>query len=201
MGRRRGSGATADKVAAAAGEVTRKAGRAARKAGASTEQAGAELAARKPLTAAQAKRMIGISKAVAPLLAPYALAAASVARGRWDAYRAARLGVQPDQLSAYAGPGGALHARLSRVAEALTELESGTQVQPTDAGRAFVGRHPTPAGRPVGRGARRRADAEQPAPGRLPGDRRRAGPHRDRPAHSSGCAHVALPGVRYRRWP
>ena len=68
---------------------------------------------------------------VAPLLAPYALAAASVARGRWDAYRAARLGVQPDQLSAYAGPGGALHARLSRVAEALTELESGTQVQPT----------------------------------------------------------------------
>ena len=53
-------------------------------------------------------------------------------------YRAARLGVQPDQLSAYAGPGGALHARLSRVAEALTELESGTQVQPTDAGRAFV---------------------------------------------------------------
>jgi hypothetical protein len=82
--------------------------------------------------------MIGISKAVAPLLAPYALAAASVARGRWDAYRAARLGVQPDQLSAYAGPGGALHARLSRVAEALNELESGTRVQPTDAGRAFV---------------------------------------------------------------
>jgi len=138
MGRRRGSGATADEVAAAAGEVTRKAGRAARKAGASTEQAGAELAARKPLTAAQAKRMIGISKAVAPLLAPYALAAASVARSRWDAYRAARLGVQPDQLSAYAGPGGALHARLSRVAEALNELESGTRVQPTDAGRAFV---------------------------------------------------------------
>ena len=39
--------------------------------------------------------MIGISKAVAPLLAPYALAAASVARGRWDAYRAAKLGVGP----------------------------------------------------------------------------------------------------------
>ena len=74
--------------------MTRKAGRAARKAGAATEQAGAELAARKPLTAAKAKRMIGISKAVAPLLAPYALAAATVARGRWDAYRAARLGVR-----------------------------------------------------------------------------------------------------------
>ena len=83
--------------------------------------------------------MIGVSKAVAPLLAPYALAAASVARSRWDAYRAARLGVQPDQLSAYAGPGGALHARLSRVAEALTQLDTGVEVaQATDAGRAFV---------------------------------------------------------------
>lgn len=122
----------------AAGEMTRKAGRAARKAGAATERAGSELARRKPLTAAQAKRMIGISKAVAPLLAPYALAAASVARSRWDAYRAARLGVQPDQLSAYAGPGGALHARLSRAAEALTELDTGAVVAPTAEGRAFV---------------------------------------------------------------
>jgi len=142
MGRRRGSDATengvADTVAATAGEVTRKAGRAARKAGAAAERTGADLSRRKPLTAAQAKRMIGISKAVAPLLAPYALAAASVARGRWDAYRAARLGVPTDQLSAYAGPGGALHARLSRVAEALNELETGSRVRATDAGRAFA---------------------------------------------------------------
>jgi len=138
MARRRGSGATTDTVAAAAGEATRKAGRAARKAGAATERAGAELAARKPLTAAQAKRMIGISKAVAPLLAPYALAAATVARGRWDAYRAAKLGVRPDQLSAYAGPGGALHARLSRIAESLTRLESGDRA--TAAGQAFATR-------------------------------------------------------------
>ncbi len=142
MGRRKASGATENGVAAAAattaGEVTRKAGRAARKAGATAERAGAEVATRKPLTAAQAKRVIGISKAVAPLLAPYALAAASVARGRWDAYRAARLGVQPDQLSAYAGPGGALHARLSRIAEALDQLETGVDGQATDAGRAFV---------------------------------------------------------------
>jgi hypothetical protein len=138
MARRRGSGATTDTVAAAAGEATRKAGRAARKAGAATERTGAELAARKPLTAAQAKRMIGISKAVAPLLAPYALAAATVARGRWDAYRAAKLGVRPDQLSAYAGPGGALHARLSRVAEALTELDTGAGARSTEEGRAFA---------------------------------------------------------------
>ncbi|HEY4419317.1 MAG TPA: DUF6474 family protein, partial [Pseudonocardia sp.] len=56
---------------------------------------------RRPLTAARAKRLIGVSKAVAPLLAPYALAIAGVARARWDAHRAARLGVDPSQLSAY----------------------------------------------------------------------------------------------------
>ncbi|GAA1249491.1 hypothetical protein GCM10009609_11110 [Pseudonocardia aurantiaca] len=77
-----------------------------------------------PLTVSRAKRLIGVSKAVAPLLAPYALAAAGVARARWDAHRAARLGVEPGQLGAYAGPGGALHARLSRMAEALDELDS-----------------------------------------------------------------------------
>jgi Family of unknown function (DUF6474) len=79
-----------------------------------------------PLTVSRAKRLIGVSKAVAPLLAPYALAAAGVARARWDAHRAARLGVEPGQLAAYAGPGGALHARLSRLAEVLDELDGGS---------------------------------------------------------------------------
>jgi Family of unknown function (DUF6474) len=91
---------------------------------------------RKPMTAARAKRLIGVSKAVAPLLAPYALATASVARSRWDEYRAARLGVAPDQLSAYSGRGGALHARLSRVAEALTNLDSDADA--TGAARTFA---------------------------------------------------------------
>jgi hypothetical protein len=90
-------------------------------------------AARTPLTAARAKRLVAVGRAVAPLLAPYALAAATVARGAWDARKAARMGVAPDQLQAYSGPGGALHARLSRVAEALTELEG------RGAESAFVG--------------------------------------------------------------
>ncbi|MCY7343942.1 MAG: DUF6474 family protein [Pseudonocardia sp.] len=94
--------------------------------------------ARRPFTASNARRMIGVSKAVAPLLAPYALAAAGVARARWDAYRAARLGVAPDQLGAYAGPGGALHARLSRVAEALMKLDDGTEAHATGAARRFA---------------------------------------------------------------
>jgi hypothetical protein len=115
-----------------------------RRAGAADEESVAETvtdvarAARKPLTAARAKRLIGVSKAVAPLLAPYALALAGVARYRWDAYRAARLGVEPGQLSAYAGPGGALHARLSRLAEALDELDPGTESRSTDAARRFA---------------------------------------------------------------
>jgi hypothetical protein len=112
--------------------------RATRKAGAATEEADAALARRKPLTAARAKRMIGVGKAVAPLLAPYALAAAGVARDRWDAYRAARLGVEPGQLGAYAGPGGALHARLSRMADTLDRLESGAEAHGTDAARRFA---------------------------------------------------------------
>jgi hypothetical protein len=107
-------------------------------AGDATESAAPAARVRKPLTAARAKRMIGVGKAVAPLLAPYALAAAGVARARWDAYRAARLGVEPGQLAAYAGPGGALHARLSRMAEALDRLESGAEAPGTDAARRFA---------------------------------------------------------------
>lgn len=78
---------------------------------------------RKPMTAAKAKRLIGVGTAVAPLLAPYAMAAAGAARARWDAHRAARLGIPADQLVTFASRGGALRARLSRIAETLTSLE------------------------------------------------------------------------------
>jgi hypothetical protein len=133
-------GGVVDAAGATAAAVTRRTGRAVRAVGATTEDAGAELARRtgKPFTAARAKRMIGVGKAVAPLLAPYALAAAGIARARWDAYRAARLGVEPGQLSAYAGPGGTLHARLSRMAQALDELESGAEAHATSAARSFA---------------------------------------------------------------
>jgi len=143
MGLRRGSGSgdtdTTD-VVAATGAVTRSAGRAVRKAGAATEQAGADIGrrARKPLTAARAKRLIGVGTAVAPLLAPYALAAAGAARAGWDARKAARLGVTPGELSSYAGPGGALHARLSHVAVALDELDSDAEAHATSAARKFA---------------------------------------------------------------
>jgi hypothetical protein len=119
-----------------AGRATKRAGRGARKAGAAAERTGEDIGrGRGPLTPARARRMIGVGKVVAPLLAPYALAAAGVARARWDAYRAGRLGVTPMQLSAYSGRGGALHARIDRIAEALDALERTAE---DDASRHFV---------------------------------------------------------------
>jgi hypothetical protein len=127
-------GGAATKVA---GSAARGAGRAARRAGAAVEKAGEDVrSGRPPMTPARARRLIGVGRAVLPLLAPYALAAAGVARARWDAYQAARLGVTPDRLNAYTGRGGALHARIDRLAEALTALDDRTDA-PADA-RRFV---------------------------------------------------------------
>ncbi|HEX8520194.1 MAG TPA: DUF6474 family protein [Pseudonocardia sp.] len=127
-------GGAATKVA---GSAARGTGRAARRAGAAVEKAGEDVrSGRPPMTPARARRLIGVGRAVLPLLAPYALAAAGVARARWDAYQAARLGVTPDRLNAYTGRGGALHARIDRLAEALTALDDRTDA-PADA-RRFV---------------------------------------------------------------
>ena len=123
----------------AAGSATKKAGRAARKAGAAAERAGENVRrGRGPMTPARARRMIGLGKVVLPLLAPYALAAAGVARAQWDAYRAARLGVTPMQLNAYSGRGGALHARIDQLASALGDLDDGAEAHATTAARRFA---------------------------------------------------------------
>ncbi len=86
------------------------------------QEAGAK--ERKPMTKTRAKRLIGIGTTVAPLLAPYAFAAATAVRGSWDGYRAGRLGVPPEQLARFSGPGGSLHARISHLAERLAELDT-----------------------------------------------------------------------------
>ena len=123
----------------AAGRAAEKGGRAARKAGAATEEAGKDVRrGRGPMTPARAKRLIGVGRAVLPLLAPYALAAAGVARARWDAYQAARLGVTPDRINAYTGRGGALHARIDRLAESLNVLDDDTEAYATTAARRFA---------------------------------------------------------------
>ncbi|HEY0815328.1 MAG TPA: DUF6474 family protein [Pseudonocardia sp.] len=82
--------------------------------------------ARKPMTKARMKRLIGVGTTVAPLLAPYAMAAAGAIRGGWDSYRAGRLGVSTDKLAEFTGPGGGLHARVSHLADALNEIQTRT---------------------------------------------------------------------------
>jgi hypothetical protein len=122
-----------------AGRAAKRAGRAAGKAGAATERAGENVRrGRGPITPARARRVIGVGRAVLPLLAPYALAAAGIARARWDAHRAARLGVTPDRLTVYSGRGGVLHARIDRLAEALDALDDGTEAHATSASRHFA---------------------------------------------------------------
>jgi hypothetical protein len=119
----------------AAKKATKQAKKSARKSGASEITVQTE---RAPFSSAQAKRLIGVGTTVVPLLAPYALAAATQARGRWDAYRAGRLGVTTDQLASFTGPGGSLHARLSHLAEALTDLDRTDEVHATTAATKFA---------------------------------------------------------------
>ena len=204
MARRRGAGATVGTVAGtavdaavagevgavatkAAGRVTKRAGRAARKAGAATEQAGENVRrGRGPLTPARARRMIGLGKVVLPLLAPYALASAGVARARWDAYRAARLGVTPSQLNAYSGRGGALHARIDQLAAALDDLDDGAEAHATTAARRFA-RESRPRLEDLALAVRAAEQMPAAAPqDRAPGGLRRARPDRAGPAGPPG---------------
>lgn len=93
--------------------------------------------------AKRVQRYLGIAKLVAPVLAPYAMAAAGSLRHRLDDHRSRRLGVSPDELGGYSGPGGKLHARLSRVSRTITELrEDGTTDRDAAAQRFADGTEP-----------------------------------------------------------
>jgi hypothetical protein len=80
------------------------------------------------LTPARAKNLIGLAKVVGPVVvpvvAPYALRAASMARDAVDKMRARRLGVEVKDLATYSGRGGALHARIAGAAAAAAGLRA-----------------------------------------------------------------------------
>jgi hypothetical protein len=80
------------------------------------------------LTPARAKNLIGVVKviapAVVPVVAPYALRAASAARDAVDKMRARRLGIGVEDLANYSGRGGALHARIAGAAQAAADLRA-----------------------------------------------------------------------------
>jgi hypothetical protein len=77
--------------------------------------------------AKKVQRYLGMAKVLAPLVAPYAMAAAGSLRHRLDDHRSRKLGVSPDELGGYSGQGGKLHARMSRISRTIIELrEDGT---------------------------------------------------------------------------
>ncbi len=88
--------------------------------------------------AKKVQRYLGMAKVLAPLLAPYAMAAAGSLRHRLDDHRSRRLGVSPDELGGYSGPGGRLHARLSRIARTITELREDGTVDRDQAAKRFA---------------------------------------------------------------
>jgi hypothetical protein len=99
----------------------------------------AEGSAKPVVTSGNAKRAIAVGKVVAPVLAPFAIRAAGLARGVWDERRARRLGVPPGELANFSGKGGALHARIAGVGRSLAELRSaGAQGDRADEIERFV---------------------------------------------------------------
>ena len=82
------------------------------------------------LTASNTKNLIGVGKVLIPVLAPIALKAAAVARDRYDQMRARKLGVPVDSLAQFSGRGGALHARLVGVGNAIGDLRTSGRSTP-----------------------------------------------------------------------
>lgn len=88
--------------------------------------------------AARVKRYLAIARLLAPIAAPYAMAAAGSLRHRWDDHRSRRLGVSPDQLGSFSGPAGRLHVRLSRIATTISELRADGTVDRDPAAKRFA---------------------------------------------------------------
>jgi hypothetical protein len=68
------------------------------------------------------KRLMNVSKVVAPILAPIALKAVDLARAAADAQRARALGVDVSKVADYRGPTGRSKARIDALTKAVEEL-------------------------------------------------------------------------------
>jgi len=69
------------------------------------------------------RRMMTTARIIGPVLAPFALLAATATRGWWDARRARQLGVTAIEVAAYRGPTGPTEARLAGLAQSVQELQ------------------------------------------------------------------------------
>ena len=74
-----------------------------------------------PRTARRALKMVQIA---GPAIAPFALDAATTARGFLDERRAIKLGVPADEVAAYRGPTGPSAARIATLRSAVAELRA-----------------------------------------------------------------------------
>ncbi|WP_019856086.1 DUF6474 family protein [Actinopolyspora mortivallis] len=74
------------------------------------------------LTPGNAKKVVGVTRIVGPVVAPYLARAAATAREGYERFRARRLGVAVEDVSRFTGRGAALHARIAGDATALENL-------------------------------------------------------------------------------
>jgi hypothetical protein len=119
---RKGLARSEKKAARKARRVEGKAGRAGKKAGrkaAKAEPKGVIGTLTDPRTA---KRALSVAKIAGPVVAPYALKAATGARGFLDDRRAMKLGVTADEVAAYRGPTGPAGARIAGLRSSIDEL-------------------------------------------------------------------------------
>jgi hypothetical protein len=71
----------------------------------------------------EAKKAIAVVRIAGPVIAPFALKAATATRGWMDERRAHQLGVTALEVAAYRGPTGATEARLAGLTAALSDLK------------------------------------------------------------------------------
>ncbi|MEU4251046.1 DUF6474 family protein [Amycolatopsis sp. NPDC026612] len=87
-------------------------------------------------TPKRAKNALAVAKvlgpAVIPVVAPFAVRAAGVAREAYDRYQARKLGVSIDRLGEYTGRGAALHARIAGLAEGCRDLQKSEKASKAD---------------------------------------------------------------------
>lgn len=71
-----------------------------------------------------ARRVVTAAKVIGPVLAPFALKAATSTRDYLDNRKAHRLGVSASEVGAYRGPTGSVEARLTGLKRSIAELRS-----------------------------------------------------------------------------
>lgn len=121
----------AKRAAAAEKKAAKKANRAAKKTGRASKKAGKQAAKAAPKSLfdrvtdpRSARKVLSAAKVIGPVVAPFALKAATSTREYLDTRKAGRLGVGTAEVGAYRGPTGSVEARLHGLKISVDELRS-----------------------------------------------------------------------------